>query len=153
MGVNSSYLCGLANGDMQVLLFAVILCCRTLFFASIYKILENTRVTPTISGTNRVLSRIYRLGEKSRVTELPRGGPGAYINVDCNDNSCLFSICSLGWHPSELKKPKCLQIRKKIKTLFAVRATFWNFVLKSSTLMFIYLFIYLFILFSIFCYR
>ena len=32
-----------------------------------------------------------------------------------------------------------------IKTLSAVRATFRNFVLKSSTLMFIHLFIYLFI--------
>ena len=69
-----------------------------------------------------------------------------YINLKSEHwktNSCLFiSICSLGWHPRGLKKPKCLQIRKKIKTLSTVRATFWNFVLKSSTFLFIYLFIY-----------
>ena len=65
-------------------------------------------------------------------------------------NLVFLSLNRIVIHEGELLQSI---IRKEIKTLSAVRATFWNFVLKSSTLMFIYLFIYLFILFSIFCYR
>ena len=36
----------------------------------------------------RVLSRIYRLGVKSPVAELPRGGPGTCIY--CNDNNIFL---------------------------------------------------------------
>ena len=58
------------------------------------KIMLQLTFNPGLTSTGfrttrpRVLSRIYLLGEKSRVAEPPKGGPGAYIY--CNDNNSFL---------------------------------------------------------------
>ena len=60
------------------------------------KIMLQLTLNPGLTSTGfrttrpRVLSRIYLLGEKSRVAEPPKGGPEAYIF--CNDNNIHFFL-------------------------------------------------------------